>query len=508
MVNIDELLGSLHIFEKKLLSNLSNTLSLSKAIELTGMPDIQILKSAQWLSNKELAVIKEAKKKTVSLTPRGVEVCIKGLPETRLLAEISNSEKKMSEIASLDKNEFNKALGVCKKGGLLSMLNGSLRITSLGKEYLSREEKKKRILESLNEKEINLKELKLNDDELKELAERGLITLIDRTEWEFSATPLGLQLIKKGIDLNEELLERNSPKIINSREWESKKFRRYNIAEPVALPVFAKKHPYYEFINEIKSLFAGMGFKEMPGNYVETNFTNCDALYMPQDHPARAVHDIFCIKEPKKASLKDFKKFIKKVKTAHEKGIAGSYGWGVKMDKEISRIHVLRSQTTSASIRKLMSKDLEIPGKYFIIDRVARPDVIDWKHGAEFLQMEGIILGEEMNLASLLYLLRMFAEKIAKAKKYIIMPDYYPYTEPSASLHIYSSGKWMELGGAGIFRKEVTEPIGVKVPVIAWGLGFDRMFMNSYGIKDIREIFSTDLSWLRNVEVKTKDADI
>jgi phenylalanyl-tRNA synthetase alpha chain len=178
------------------------------------------------------------------------------------------------------------------------------------------------------------------------------------------------------------------------------------------------------------------------------------------------------------------------------------------MDKEISRIHVLRSQTTSASIRKLMSNDLEIPGKYFIIDRVARPDVIDWKHGAEFLQMEGIILGEEMNLASLLSLLRMFAEKIAKAKKYIIMPDYYPYTEPSASLHIYSNGKWMELGGAGIFRKEVTEPVGVKVPVIAWGLGFDRMFMNSYKIKDIREIFSTDLSWLRNVEVKQQDADI
>jgi len=172
------------------------------------------------------------------------------------------------------------------------------------------------------------------------------------------------------------------------------------------------------------------------------------------------------------------------------------------MDEEVSKIHVLRSQTTSASIKKLMSNDLEIPGKYFIIDRVVRPDVIDWKHGAEFLQMEGIILGKEMNLVSLLSLLRMFAEKIAKAEKYLIMPDYYPYTEPSASLHIYSKGKWMELGGAGIFRKEVTEPIGVKVPVIAWGLGFDRAFMTNYGITDIREIFSTDISWLRNVEVK------
>ncbi|MFA5303255.1 MAG: phenylalanine--tRNA ligase subunit alpha [Candidatus Nanoarchaeia archaeon] len=502
MANIIELLDSLHIFEKKLLINLSNTLSLSKAVELTGMPEIQVLKAAQWLSNKELAIIKETKKKTVSLTLRGQEVVEKGLPEIRLLNEILKSEKKMNEINSLDKNEFNKALGVCKKEGLLSILNGVLKITSIGKEYLNKEEQKKKILESLESEEIDLNSLKINENELKELIERGLISLIDRTEWEFSTTPLGLQLIKKGINVEEELLERMTPNLIKSREWENKKFRRYNIFEPVAPPLFAKKHPYNEFINEIKSLFVSMGFKEMAGNYVETNFTNCDALYMPQDHPARAVHDIFYIKEPKKASLKDFKKFIKKVKNAHENGITGSTGWGVKMDKEVSRIHVLRSQTTSASIRKLMSPDLEIPGKYFIIDRMARPDVIDWKHGAEFLQMEGIILGEEMNLASLLYLLRMFAEKIAKVEKYLIMPDYYPYTEPSASLHIYNNGRWMELGGAGIFRKEVTEPAGVKVPVIAWGLGFDRAFMSNYGINDIREIFSTDLSWLRNVEVK------
>ncbi|MFA5333296.1 MAG: phenylalanine--tRNA ligase subunit alpha [Candidatus Nanoarchaeia archaeon] len=502
MVTIDDLLGSLHLFEKKLLSNLSNTLSLNKAVELAKMPEIQVLKAAQWLSNKDLAIIKETKKKAISLTNRGKEVVDKGLPELRLLDELSIKDKKMNEITSLDKNEFNKALGICKKEGLLSMLNGALKITSLGKEYLIKEEEKKKILESLKIGETDLKKLKIKEKDLKELTERGLILMIDRTEWEFSATPLGLQLIKKGINIEEELLERVTPNLIKSREWESKKFRRYNILEPVAPPIFAKKHPYNEFINEIKSLFVSMGFKEMAGNYVETNFINCDALYMPQDHPARAVHDIFFIKEPKKASLKEFKKFIKKVKNAHENGITGSTGWGVKMDKEISRIHVLRSQTTSASIRKLMSPDLEIPGKYFIIDRMARPDVIDWKHGAEFLQMEGIILGEEMNLASLLSLLRMFAEKIAKVEKFLIMPDYYPYTEPSASLHIYSNGKWMELGGAGIFRKEVTEPAGVKVPVIAWGLGFDRAFMSNYGINDIREIFSTDLSWLRNVEVK------
>lgn len=502
MANIDELIDSLHIFERKLLNILTANISLEKAVSLSGLPEIQVLKAAQWLSNKGLAVIKEDKKKAAVLTERGKEVAIKGLPEIRLLEELKNSEKKIGEIKGFDKNEFNKALGLCKKEGLLSMLNDSLKITSIGKNYLEKEEKKKSIIDSFEGKELLAKDLKATADELKELAERGLISLIERTGWEFLATPLGLQLVKKGINVKEELLEKISTQLIKSKEWESKKFRRYNVNEPVPIPTFAKKHPYYEFINEVKNLFVSMGFKEMTGNYVETNFTNCDALFMPQDHPARVVHDIFYIKEPKKGSLKDFNKFIKKVKAAHEKGIKGSTGWGVTMDKEVSRVHVIRSQTTSASIRKLMSKDLEIPGKYFIIDRMARPDVIDWKHGAEFLQMEGIILGEEMNLASLLYLLRMFAEKIAKVEKYLIMPDYYPYTEPSASLHIYSKGKWIELGGAGIFRKEVTEPAGVKVPVIAWGLGFDRAFMSNYGINDIREIFSTDLSWLRNSEVK------
>jgi len=504
-MDIDNLMDSLHIFEKKLLAHLSSPIDLKKAQELSGLQELQVLNAAQWLSNKELAIIKEVKKKAAIITARGMDVLDKGLPEIRLLEALKDSSKKMNEFSDFDKNEFNKALGVCKKEGLIEIISGEIKITNIGREYLAKEAGKKDLLTKLSHKEVDSKELKNSD--LKELSQRGLVSIIDRTEWEFCATPLGLQLIKKGINSDDELLERVTPQLIKSKEWESKKFRRYNVSDPVPNPVFAKKHPYQEFINETKELFVSMGFKEMAGKYVETNFTNCDALFMPQDHPARAVHDIFYVKDPKKGSLKEFNKFIKKVKKSHEKGIAGSSGWGVKMDEEVSKIHVLRSQTTSASIRKLMSKDLEIPGKYFIIDRMARPDVIDWKHGAEFLQMEGIILGEDVNLASLLSLLRNFAQKIAKAEKYILMPDYYPYTEPSASVHIYKNGKWMELGGAGIFRKEVTEPAGVKVPVIAWGLGFDRAFMSNYGIKDIREIFSTDLSWLRSSGVK-KDANI
>ena len=79
------------------------------------------------------------------------------------------------------------------------------------------------------------------------------------------------------------------------------------------------------------------------------------------------------------------------------------------------------------------------------------------------------------------------------------MPDYFPFTEPSVELQAkHPTLGWIELGGAGLFRPELTNPLGVDVPVIAWGLGVDRMAMVSLGVSDIRDLFSTDLDYLRN----------
>jgi phenylalanyl-tRNA synthetase alpha chain len=95
-----------------------------------------------------------------------------------------------------------------------------------------------------------------------------------------------------------------------------------------------------------------------------------------------------------------------------------------------------------------------------------------------------------------------FAKEIAGADKVRFKPDYFPFTEPSVELSAYKEGYgWIEFGGSGIFRPEVTQPLGVKEPVIAWGLGVDRLFMMHAGIDDIRQIFSQDLGWLRNKQV-------
>jgi len=185
------------------------------------------------------------------------------------------------------------------------------------------------------------------------------------------------------------------------------------------------------------------------------------------------------------------------VAATHENGWkTGSRGWGYGFDRDFTRRLVLRSQGTVLSAKTL--PHARIPGKYFGVVRCFRYDKVDATHLADFYQTEGIVLGEEVNLKTLLGLLKMFAEEVAGAKEVKYVPGFFPYTEPSVEVHIkHPSVGWFELGGSGIFRPEVTEPLGIKVPVLAWGLGIDRMAMMSMGIKDIRELFTPEIESVR-----------
>src|SRR6185312_14977147 len=118
----------------------------------------------------------------------------------------------------------------------------------------------------------------------------------------------------------------------------------------------------------------------------------------------------------------------------------------------------------------------------------------DATHATDFFQVEGIVLGEDINFRTLLGLLNLFAREVAHAKEIKFLPAYFPFTEPSVELHVrHPRLGWMELGGAGLFRPEVN------VPVIAWGLGLDRMAMVALGIHDIRDLFSPDLEMARTM---------
>ena len=135
-----------------------------------------------------------------------------------------------------------------------------------------------------------------------------------------------------------------------------------------------------------------------------------------------------------------------------------------------------------------------------------RNETIDWCHGFEFYQTEGIVVDDNVNFRHLLGYLQDFYKKMG-FEKVRFRPAYFPYTEPSVEVDVFHPERkcWVELGGAGIFRPEITVPLlGIKTPVLAWGQGFDRIIMDYYAIKDLRELYKNDLKQLRDMKFWSK----
>jgi phenylalanyl-tRNA synthetase alpha chain len=243
-----------------------------------------------------------------------------------------------------------------------------------------------------------------------------------------------------------------------------------------------------------------MGFKEMSGNITQTSFWNFDALFTPQDHPVREMQDTFFIN--KNGKLPD-KKIVDAVRKSHEGGLSGSKGWGYKWDIEESKKMIIRVHTTCLSAQTLSKlKEEDLPAKFFAIGWNFRNETVDWNHGFELLQTEGIVVDPNANFQHLLGYLKQFAEKMG-FKKIRFRPAYFPYTEPSVEGDVWNEEKqeWVELIAAGIFRPEVTEALlGKPIPVLAWGPGFGRMLMSMFNLKDIRELNENNLTKLRKMK--------
>jgi len=293
-----------------------------------------------------------------------------------------------------------------------------------------------------------------------------------------------------------------TPEMLADGSWREARFRRYQVDIPPSRIHTGRLHPYMQFLDTVRRRFVGMGFKEMKGSLAENEFWNNDALFMPQFHPARDIHDAYFLEDGVRVAGPD-SGVAGRVAAAHENGEGtGGRGWGYSFSMERSLQTILRSQGTALSARTL-ADDPEIPGKYFGIARCFRYDQVDATHLPDFFQIEGIVLGENINLRHLLGLLRLFAEEIAGVDDYKFIPAYFPFTEPSVEMHIrHPELGWVEGGGAGLFRPEVCLPLGVNVPVIAWGLGLDRMAMLAMGLHDIRDLVTPDIARLREMRVR------
>jgi phenylalanyl-tRNA synthetase alpha chain len=403
--------------------------------------------------------------------------------------------------ADLEKQFVPIALGWIQRKKWVALDSKTNTLQALEKAENGSDEK---LLELLSEK----KKIAVEDfsKEFKEavqvLKKRKLLNVEEKTNRIFKITDAGRAALKKEKKAVEEVTQL-TPELIISGKWRKVKLQEYNIEAPVAKTWSGKKHPYLQFLDEVRMKLVALGFKEMAGTFVETSFFNFDALYTPQGHPAREPTSAYYVKSPKYGSVNAYKQALANVKKTHENGWkTESSGWGYKYSvKEAGRL-ILRSHTTCLSARTLLSKDLEIPGMYFSIGQCYRPEVLDKTHLTEFNQVEGIVVDEDLTLRDLLGVLEKFAIDIAGADRAKFVPDYFPFTEPSVELRAYKKGYgWIEFGGSGIFRPEVTLPLGIEVPVLAWGLGIDRLFMLKAGIDDIRQIFSLDLDWLRRQEM-------
>jgi phenylalanyl-tRNA synthetase alpha chain len=195
-----------------------------------------------------------------------------------------------------------------------------------------------------------------------------------------------------------------------------------------------------------------------------------------------------------------FVNIVEQVRQTHENGwTTGSEGWGYTWSPERSKQVVLRTHTTAATIRALAANP-NPPGKFFCVGWTYRNETISFKHLPVFHQVDGIVVDEEANLASLMGTLQEFYSKMGFGRVKF-KPAFYPYTEPSVDVVVYmeSRGKWLEMGGAGIFRPEVTLPLGCNYPVLAWGLGIERLAMLRFGLSDIRELYRPSLDALEGV---------
>jgi len=446
-----------------------------------------VRRAIEWLNKKDLIEVEEKELEVLSLTLKGRKALDFGLPEDILIESLKELGGKalveeLKKKSKLESSEFNAALGFNKKKAFIVLSkegsNLIVSLTDVALEFLKKESPQKFLLSlaeknslknSLNEEQLNL---------LEELIKRNLVLIERKKQKSFVISSNGLKVLDY------------------LKEFGSK--REFNIEEEVPELLIGKKQPYIQFLQLIRRKLTELGFKEMYAPLIVQEFYNFDVLFQPQNHPARSWSDTYQLLRPKEGLLPDKKK-VEAIKAAHETGgISASSGWQYSWLESIAKRLMPTAHGTAHSARQLV-KGVELPGKYFAIARCFRPDVMDATHLIEFNQTEGFIVDESLNFRHLLGMLKQFAIEIAGAKKVKFYPDYYPFTEPSVQLSAkHEKIGWIELGGAGMFRPEMLENLGIKGQAIAWGLGVDRLAMFKLGIKDIRSLFSQDLEWLRN----------
>ena len=452
--------------------------SISEAVKLSKLNRDAVLRSVFTLKEINAAEVKEQTNNTYSLTEEGQRFLKEGYPEQK----VAEAAEKGTAIDKLTDEQRRIGVPWALKNGWIEVQLGKLKRKQKPEGYALQDG-----LKLINEGKVPDKKI------LDILVSRKNAEMKASKAYEVRLTAKGEKLKGKVKEQPKESVSELTSEMITSGKWKTASLRRYNVEAEVEAPASGSQHPLTAYIEKVRDIFVALGFEEMEGQEVESSFWNFDALFTPQDHPARELHDTFYLKQPKYVSFPN--DVAEKVKQVQESS------WKYTWDPSVAEQAILRTHTTPVSARTLVeiAKGKKKPGKYFVIGRIYRNEATDYSHLAEFHQIEGIVVWKNANFRHLLGLLEEFYKRLG-FRKVRFRPHYFPYTEPSLEIDVYLEDrkKWLELGGAGIFRPEVTKPLWGDYPVLAWGLGLERALMIQMGEKYLAKFYQNDLHWLKD----------
>jgi len=429
------------------------------------------------------------------LTSEGQQYLENMLPEEELINLIQQDFISIKEIKEnfKDKNQFNLAIIWAKKNGWINIVKGQLNLSKDLKIILKEIKKLREILISPDSKK--------DRDILSNFVARNLLIGKEKK--------LDFYKLKESLsdEVINNLLVSNIKTSLTSADlfsgdWEKYQYKEYSVDTPTEKLSFGRRSVYLEFLNTIREGLLSLGFEEFDSPLVDLEFYNCDLLFMPQDHVARGIHDLFFVESKEFGEIKN-RDLLERVRAVHLNGAnTGSTGWNYEFDEKKSSNLILRSQTTAVSAHTLEAiMNRPGPMKMFCIGKCFRPDTIDRTHSFEFWQCEGIVCGENLSIKHLFGMLTEICHMVG-VKEIKFMPGYFPFTEPSVSGYIkHPKLGWIEALPGGIFRPELCYPYNYKNTVLAYGIGVTRLAMTALGIDDIRDVYSSDIEQLKSYPI-------
>jgi len=320
---------------------------------------------------------------------------------------------------------------------------------------------------------VNLKEL--NEIRVAYLGKKGPITEVLRGMGKLSAEerPKMGALANEVREIISKRIEAKQSELEEAAVLEKIAAETIDVTLPGRPVKAGNHHPLTKVIEEIEDLFIGMGYEIVEGPEVETDYFNFEALNLPKSHPARDMQDSFYITD------------------------------------EI----LLRTQTSPVQARTMQKHQGKGPIKIICPGKVYRRDNDDATHSHQFMQIEGLVVGENIRMSDLKGTLDTFAKKLFGEDREIrLRPSFFPFTEPSVEMDISckicggtgcsicKGTGWIEILGAGMVHPNVLEMSGYdskKYTGFAFGMGPERIAMLKYGIDDIRHFYTDDVRFLK-----------